>query len=162
MSRLIVATIVLLGAIGGLLAAASWNRGGDPQVLTLSEREVVLAGPWTTRDADTRPQVRIRWQPREDPLDARLWLPDVTLRELGFVTGLPAGAPEARQVYGRALPRTAWVAFELAGPDWQLMEQRLRMGASRDTVDQENTVSCPSTRAWIPMRCGGATTRARS
>ena len=126
MSRLVVAALVLLIGIGSLLAAAAWNRGGQPQFIELSERELEL--PWTWEngrdDDDAELRLAFRWQLRAEPQDARVWLSDVTLRTLGFGTGVPAGAPEAELVYGRSLPRVAWVVFEFDGPAWKLIEQR--------------------------------------
>lgn len=126
MSRLVVAALVLLTGIGSLLAAASWNRGGQPQFIVLTERELELPWTWENGRADDDAELRLafRWQLRAEPQDARVWLSDVTLRGLGFGTGVPAGAPEAAQVYGRSLPRVAWVAFEYDGPAWQLIAQR--------------------------------------
>jgi hypothetical protein len=130
-SRLAVAALVLLIGLGSLLAAASWNRGGDPQFIELTERELELPWSWDNGRADDDAELRLafRWQLRAEPQDARVWLPDVTLRALGFGTGVPAGAPEAALVYGRSLPRIAWVAFEYGGPAWRLIEQRQAMAS---------------------------------
>jgi hypothetical protein len=125
MSRLVVAALVLLLTVGGLFGAAVWNRGGDAQSIVLSERELALPYTWPSDDTDAR--LRLQWQPRREPQDARLWLPDVRLRELGFTTGVPAGAPEAVHFYGRSLPRLAWVAFELDGPAWKAIAARRAM-----------------------------------
>jgi hypothetical protein len=133
MSRLVVAALVLLAAIGSLLGAARWNRGGNPQFIELTERELALPWSWENGHDDDDAEVRLsfRWQPRSEPQDARVWLTDVTLRTLGFGVGVPAGALEAAVVYGRSLPRVAWVAFEFNGPAWRLIEQR------RATTDVE-------------------------
>lgn len=133
MSRLVVAALVLLLAVGALFAAAAWNRGGEAQSIVLTERELAL--PWRgwrfeSRGAEPPLRLHLRWQPRAEPDEARLWLTDVTLRELGFATGVPAGAPEAKTFYGRSLPRLAWVAFEFDGPAWRQIEQRLAMRAN--------------------------------
>ncbi len=126
MSRLVVAALVLLIGIGSLLGAAAWNRGGDPQFIELTERELELPWTWENGRSDDDAELRLafRWQLRAEPQDARVWLSDVKLRALGFGTGVPAGAPEAELVYGRSLPRVAWVAFEFDGPAWRLIEQR--------------------------------------
>ena len=129
MSRLIVAALVLLLGVGSLLGAAAWNRGGEPQFIELTERELELPWSWENGRDDDDAELRLtfRWQLRAEPQDARVWLSDVTLRALGFGTGVPAGAPEAEQVYGRSLPRIAWVAFEYDGPAWRMIEQRRAM-----------------------------------
>ncbi|MDH4066813.1 MAG: DUF4824 family protein, partial [Acidobacteriota bacterium] len=126
MSRLFVAALVLLASIGGLLGAASWNRGGTPQVIVLTERELGLLPSFVPgRNGDAGPiRLAFRWHPRDDPQESRLWLNDLTLRNLGFNTGLPAGAPDAKWFYGRSLPRVAWVAFEYDGPAWRTIERR--------------------------------------
>jgi hypothetical protein len=127
MSRLITAALVLLIAVGSLLGAAAWNRGGAPQFIVLTERELALPWSWEngSRDDDAADlRLTFRWQSRDDAQDARVWLSDTTLAALGFGTGLPPGAPGAEQVYGRSLPRLAWVAFEYDGPAWRLEEQR--------------------------------------
>ena len=131
MSRLIVAALVLLIGIGSLLGAAAWNRGGDPQFIEVTERELELPWSWENgrEDDDAELRLAFRWQFRAEPQDARVWLSDVTLRGLGFGTGVPAGAPEAELVYGRSLPRVAWVAFEYDGPAWRLIEQRRAMAS---------------------------------
>lgn len=131
MSRLVVAALVLLLTVGALFGAAAWNRSGDVQSIRLTERELALPSRWPADDLDAR--LRFRWQARGEPQDARLWLPDIKLRELGFTTGVPAGAPEAVHFYGRSLPRLAWVAFELDGPAWKAIEQRRMMTAVAPT-----------------------------
>jgi hypothetical protein len=124
-SRLVVAALVLLASIGGLLGAAAWNRGGHPQRLVLSERELALPSAWEY-GADPEPALRLsfRWQARDEAQDARVWLTETKLAELGFPIGVPAGAPEAATVSGRSLPRVAWVAFEYDGPAWRLLAPR--------------------------------------
>lgn len=129
MSRLVVAALVLLLTVGALFGAAVWNRGGDVQTIVLTERELSLPW-WWANDADEarRPlRLTINWERRSTPQDGRSWLNDMKLRELGFTTGVPAGAPEAADFYNRALPRTAWVAFEFDGPAWRPIEQRQQL-----------------------------------
>lgn len=67
--------------------------------------------------------------PREMPLDARNWLTDDRLREIGFVFDVMPGAPEAEDAYRRALPRLAWVAFEYNGPAWREIERQRALAA---------------------------------
>jgi hypothetical protein len=142
-SRLIVAALVLLLGVGSLLGAAAWNRGGDSQFIELTERELEL--PWTwengREDDDAELRLMFRWQLRAEPQDARVWLSDVTLRALGFGTGVPAGAPEAALVYGRSLPRVAWVAFEYDGPAWKTIEQRRAMARPDRHFTEEGATS---------------------
>jgi hypothetical protein len=127
-SRLVVAALMLLLTVGALFGAAAWNRGGETQAIELTERELELpwAG-WRYESPGPEPplRLRLRWQRRDEPDDARVWLTDVKLRELGFGTGVPPGAPEAEGFYGRSLPRVGWVAFEFDGPAWRQIEQRL-------------------------------------
>ena len=161
MSRLIVAALVLLLGIGSLFCAAAWNRGGDSQSIELTERELEL--PWTSEngraDADAELRLMFRWQLRAEPQDARVWLSEVTLRALGFGSGLPAGAPEAALVYGRSLPRVAWVAFEYDGPAWKTIEQRgpwhAPTGPSRRRA--RPVILYPSTLVWTARCCAAAT-----
>ena len=137
MSRLFVASFILLAAIGGLLGSASWNRGGRPQMIVLTERELGLPAAWGMGGRADREalRMRFRWQSRDDPQEARLWLSDLKLRELGFNTGVPAGAPEARWFYGRSLPRVAWVAFEYDGPAWRAIERRRETFAGGERLE---------------------------
>lgn len=129
MSRLVVAALVLLLTVGALFGAAVWNRGGDMQTIVLTERELSLPWWWSNDAAVTRGPLRLtfEWEQRGHPQEARAWLTDMKLAELGFATGVPAGAPEAAAFYGRALPRTAWVAFEFDGPAWREIAQRLAL-----------------------------------
>jgi hypothetical protein len=131
MSRLIVAALVLLCAVFGLLGVAAWNRSGEPQALTLTERELTLPATWENGRGDDDAELRLRFvfEPRDDPQDAKTWLTDGRLRELGFSTAVAPGSSEAEQHYRRQLPRLAWVAFEYDGPEWQRIEQRRAMTA---------------------------------
>ncbi len=141
MSRLIVAALVLLATIGALVGAAAWNRSGDVQSLELTERELWL--PWIgwryeSNEVESDLRLAIQWQPRDDPQEARLWLTDAKLEAMGFSTGVPAGAPEAAEVYGRSLPRVAWVAFEFDGPAWRQMAPALAMTLKSDELAQQS------------------------
>lgn len=127
-SRLVVAALVLLLSLGSLLGAARWNRG-DPRFIVLSERELALPGVGSgTRFGELR--LAFRWAARDDALDARVWLPDGRLNALGFRTDVVPTAPGAALVYGRSLPRDAWVAFELDGPSWRVIAQRRAVAGS--------------------------------
>jgi hypothetical protein len=128
-TRLVAAAVVLLASVFGLLGTAAWNRRDPVQRITLTERELEL--PWTWEngrdDDDAELRLRFAWQQRANPQDARTWLTSDRLRELGFTVGVPAGAPEAEHVYGRALPRIGWVVFEVDGPAWQTIDRRRAM-----------------------------------
>lgn len=140
MSRLVVAALVLLITMAGLVGAAAWNRSGDVQSITLTEKEVRLPwSGWRYEWKGDEPALRLglNWFSRDDPQDARLWLTDAKLQEIGFATGVPAGAPDAREFYGRSLPRVAWVAFEFNGPAWRQIEQRLQMQRKDNTIGPE-------------------------
>ena len=134
--------------VGGLFGAAAWNRSGDVQSIVLTEREVRLA--WNgLRIRPRRIRLRLQWQPRRVAQDARLWLTDLKLREIGFTTGVPAGAPEAELFYGRSLPRLAWVAFELNGPAWRLIEQRIEMSRPPDLAEPTRAFERPLERSRL-------------
>jgi hypothetical protein len=136
MSRLVVAALVLLLTVGGLFGAAAWNRSGDVQAIVLTERELALPWGWPSDDTDAR--LRLQWQGRDEPQDARLWLTDMKLRELGFTMGVPAGAPEAERTYARSLRRLAWVAFELEGSAWKTIAERRMMSPRADERQPRN------------------------
>lgn len=131
MSRLVVAALVLLIAVFGLLGAAVWNRGGAPQFITLTERELGLPFTWENGrdDDDAELRLRFEWERRTDPQDARAWLTDSKLGEIGFDMLLPVGGPAAESFYGHMLPRVAWAAFELDGPAWRAISQRRQVRA---------------------------------
>jgi hypothetical protein len=147
MSRLVVATVVLLITVGGLFGAAAWNRGGDVQSIVLTERELRLA--WNGSLDRSEIRLRLEWQPRPTAQDARLWLTDLKLREIGFTTGVPAGAPEAEMFYNRSLPRLAWVAFELNGPAWRLIERRMEMSRPPDLAEPTRAHGWPRERSRL-------------
>lgn len=140
MSRLVVAALVLLLSTIGLLGTAAWNRG-ESQRLVLTERELPLPPWWGVggEGQDSRVlRLPLVWQPRADTQEARLWLPDLKLRDLGFTTGVPAGAPEAESFYGRSLPRTAWVAFEYDGAEWRRLAQQLTLSPRAEGLAAES------------------------
>jgi hypothetical protein len=119
-SLLVVLTVV------GLIAAWGWNRSGPPLLtITLTERELQM--PYSSAPApgdDAGLQLRAAYALRVDPLDARNWLPESRLREIGFVFDVLEGSPEAARAYGRMPPRLAWVALEYDGPAWREIERR--------------------------------------
>ncbi len=161
MSRLVVAVIVLLSTVFGLLGTAVWNRGGTPQFITLTERELALPWTWTNErdDDDAELRLRFEWEHRaDDPRDARAWLTDSRLADIGFSLLVPAGAADAARFYNRMLPRLAWAAFELDGPAWRAIAQRRLVTAADDPRRVD-----PSASRLVPIDVapGAATLRHR-
>jgi hypothetical protein len=126
MSRLAVAAVTLVASVLAMLGAAAWNRGGESAVVTLTERELEVWGDPARENAEFR--LRLIYQRRAEPLDARTWLTESKLAELGFVLAIPANAPEAERTYGRGLPRLGFVALELDGPAWQAIARQRELG----------------------------------
>jgi hypothetical protein len=122
MNRLIVAALILVSAVLGLLGAAAWNAGRESAIVTLTEREIQVRGD--PRQQNTELRLRLVYQHRSDPLDARTWLTETRLAELGFTLAIPANAPEAERTYQRGLPRLGFVALELDGPAWQAIARQ--------------------------------------
>jgi hypothetical protein len=123
MTRIAIPAVVTLLSVVSLIGASGWNRSGNPRLrITLTEREL----PLTRIPGERHPgvQLRIEYQPRRDPLDARNWLTEERLRRLGFAFTIMPGAPEAADTYSRALPNIAWAAFEYDGPVWRDIERR--------------------------------------
>lgn len=121
MKRILIPAVATLVAVASLIAIAGWNRSRDPLVaLTLTERE--LAPPYNVASDDRLAlQLHFRFEPREDALDARNWLPEDRLRALGFVLDDE-----------RELPRIAWVVFEYDGASWQEVARRQQLLTPRD------------------------------
>ncbi|MDP1572016.1 MAG: DUF4824 family protein [Vicinamibacterales bacterium] len=120
MIRVVVNIIPVLMAVGWLVATGVWNRTEAVARVTLTAREAA----WRPGEGTAPSRLSITWEPRADPLDARNWLTDDRLRRLGFDLSMPASAPPAGRVYGRMLPRRAWVVFELDGEAWRAIERR--------------------------------------
>jgi hypothetical protein len=111
--------------VATFVGVAGWNRSGEPRLaMMLTERELQL--PHAPRAPGDDPGLRLRivYEGRYDPLDARNWLPEPKLREIGFPLDVPVGAPQAADVYDRVPPRVAWVVFEFDGPQWREIERR--------------------------------------
>jgi hypothetical protein len=127
------ATSVLLVVIA-FIALAGYNRSGEPLVrMTLTEGELPLSGRSTTVDRDPGVELRFAYAPRSEPLDARNWLTDERLRQIGFAFNVLPSAPEAADTYSRALPRIAWVAFEYDGEAWKQIERQRQLAAKEPT-----------------------------
>jgi hypothetical protein len=123
--RILVPGVIALMVVVSLLALAGWNRSDAPRLrLTLSERELPASVPTPSSGDDRGAQLRLTFQNRTDPLDARNWLTEERLRALGFALDVMPGAPAAISTYNRALPRVAWVAFEFNGNAWHEIERR--------------------------------------
>jgi hypothetical protein len=125
MTRIAVPALIVLLTVVALLAAAGWNRSGEPAlVITLSERELRLPPTRSRTDEDPALTLRLVYDAPQEPLESRNWLPETRLRQLGFTMNVPAGAPQAAHTYDRVPPRVAWVAFEYDGPRWRERERR--------------------------------------
>ena len=132
MTRIAIPALTVMLAVVSFVVAGAWNRSGDPQLaITLSERELPITRlPSVAPGEDPGLLLRIDVQRRDDPLDARNWLPESRLAELGFVFETPVGAPQAADAYARVPSRIAWVALEYGGPAWQDIERRQQLRAS--------------------------------
>ncbi|MGE3189585.1 MAG: DUF4824 family protein, partial [Vicinamibacterales bacterium] len=122
MIRVALPAALVVAIVAGYAGVAAYNRGGAPvSVITLTEREMAL--PWGSVEAPgDEPNLRLRLvvdEHGEDVLDWMNWLTPERLTELGFDLSTPIGSPDAPRVYGRALPRPAWVVLEYDGPAWE-------------------------------------------
>jgi hypothetical protein len=129
MIRIAAPAIVVMLAVMIFVAVAGWNGSGEPRLLiTLTERELTLIprGGLTATESSTV-RMRIEHHYRHEPLDARNWLPESRLREIGFFFNVPIGAPQAADAYDHVPARLAWVVFEHDGPQWRDLERRSRL-----------------------------------
>jgi hypothetical protein len=123
MKRIAIPGMTTLLIVVALIGLNGWNRSGEAlQRITLTERELPIA--WGGPDDERGMRLRVEHQGRFEPLDARNWLSDERLRELGFVFDIMPGAPEAGETYRRLLPKIAWVAFEYNGAAWREIERQ--------------------------------------
>ena len=135
MKRILVPAITTLLVVTFYIAANGWNRSGEPvQRITLTERELPLA--WSGRDDERGMRLRLEHEGRYDPLDARNWLTEDRLRELGFVSDVMPGAPEAGDTYRKMLPRTVWVALQYNGEAWREIERRRELAQSAQAAPE--------------------------
>ena len=148
MMRLVVAAVVLVVTVLGLLGAAAWNGSVEAPAITLTERELQA---WGNPAEETRElRLRLVYQHRRDPLDARTWLTEAKLAELGFAVAVPATAPEAERAYARTLPRLGFVALEFDGPAWQAIERQRALGRAGAPDDG----SSPDASRLVPIDAG--------
>jgi hypothetical protein len=125
MKRIVVPALILVLAVTSLLTLASWNRSDIPKVrITLSERELPISWSNTSTGDDPGVRLRLAYENRADPVDARNWLTEERLGALGFGMDVTAGSPDAMESYARALPRVGWVALEFNGHAWREIERR--------------------------------------
>ena len=131
MKRILVPAATALLIVVMLVTLNGWNRSGEPRLrITLTERELPLT--WGELQNERGAKLRIDYEARYDPLDARNWLTEERLRALGFVFDVMPGAPEAGETYRRLLPKIAWVAFEYDGPAWREIAQRRALTARQE------------------------------
>ena len=132
MTRIAAPALVVMMAIATLVGVGAWNRSGEPSLtITLTERELQM--PWSIGPApgeDPGLQLRLVVEYRHEPLDARNWLPEARLREIGFPLDVPVGAPQAADKYDNVPPRLAWVVFEHDGAAWRDLDRRRALLAS--------------------------------
>jgi hypothetical protein len=125
MRRILIPGLLVILVVMSLVGLSGWNRGAEPrQVIELTERELQI--PYVTpedREGGTI-SLRLQFEGRDEPLDARNWLSEDKLRALGFDLATPVAAPEAAYRYRRTPPRVAWVAFEYDGPAFQEFARR--------------------------------------
>ena len=84
------------------------NRSGGRGPTRLMERD---AGLSSFDDENSAASLRLVWHPVPGTSDT--WLNREKLRELGFDTTVDPSSRDAARHYGRALPRDAFIAFEL-------------------------------------------------
>jgi hypothetical protein len=114
-----------------LLAAAGWNRRGEPAYeLSLTERELALPG--ARMDEGTGLELSLmmthrapgvlrraaRWKRHELPSIDYEWLDRAKLGALGFRIDLDPGHPDAAHHYSHAMPRRAYLVLEYDGDAW--------------------------------------------
>lgn len=125
MIRIALPAVIVLVTVAAFVAQAARNRAGEPRLtFTLTERELRLERWGAARDEAAFVELRFEVAHRTDPLDARNWISDMRLREIGFNLDVPAGAPAAAEFYDHVPPRRAWVVLEYDGPAWRALHQR--------------------------------------
>lgn len=135
MIRIALPAVIVLVTVATFVAQAARNRAGEPRLtITLTERELRLERWGAAGDEAASVELRFDVAHRTDPLDARNWISDMRLREIGFDLDIPAGAPAAAEFYDHVPPRRAWVVLEYDGPAWRALQRRAALspdGSSR-------------------------------
>ncbi len=125
MTRIAVPALMVLLVVAAFVGLAGWNRSGERQSsITVSERELPLPAITITRETASGVQLRLSFERRAEPLEARNWLTETKLRALGFPLNVPLGDPSAADTYIDVPPRVAWIVLEYDGPAWKEIEQR--------------------------------------
>jgi hypothetical protein len=133
--RIALPAVIVLVTVAAFVGQAARNRAGEPRLtITLTERELRLDRWGAAGDEAVSVNLRFDVAHRTDPLDARNWISDMRLREIGFDLDVPAGAPAAAEFYDHVPPRRAWVVLEYDGPAWRALQRRRALspdGSSR-------------------------------
>jgi hypothetical protein len=125
MARIALPAVTTLITVASLVGLAGWNKSNEAQSpLTLTEREMPLSTQLVSLDDAEGLKLPIVFQWRSNPLDSRNWLPESKLSALGFPLNVPAGDPNALEVYSDLPPRLAWIVLEYQGPAWKEIERR--------------------------------------
>lgn len=149
MTRVAFPALIVVVTVAAFVGAAGWNRSGEPPLaIVLTERELPVAYI-DAAPGDPGKRLRIAYEYRHDPLDARNWLPESRLREIGFAFNVPVGSPQAVDTYRRVPPRLAWVVFEYDGLQWRDIERRRAMA---ETAREPVTTLLPS--RLVPVDAG--------
>ena len=114
-----------------LLAAAGWNRRGEPLAeLSLTERELAMPAARqdegsglelsfvTTQRAPGVLRRTARWKHYDLPSVDFGWLDRAKLLELGFRIDLDPTHPDAAEHYANSMPRRTYVVVEYDGDAW--------------------------------------------
>ena len=136
---LAVAVVILANAVA--LVGVARNRAGTPEAeVRLTERELPLS-PWT--DENTGAFLQLEWQ-RSFP-GSKIetpWFDRAKLESLGFDCSYPAEGKDARERYGRMVPRSAYVVLEYDGPAWRRwLEAREAEPEKKDALPENARVS---------------------
>ena len=115
-SVLVLVALPMLYTVAAL-ALVALNRSGGREPIELSSREASVS---IRNDDDSAARLFLAWH--AGPLERDTWFGRDKLRELGFDVSLDPQAADAERHYRFALPRQAFVAFELDGPAWQAIQ----------------------------------------
>jgi hypothetical protein len=136
-TRIAVPALVVTLVVAGFVGAAGWNSSREPLlVMTLTERELPLVLAPRQGDEDRGLQLQLTYEGRYDPLDARSWLSDQRLREIGFALHVPVGSPQAVYTYDHVPARVAWVVLEYDGPQWVEIDRRRALAEPQRTPER--------------------------